>query len=119
MASQAAAGGGSTASTDAPSDAAQPAAGQEKDMGSLHAASGADTLTVSDSSRTAIQAFEERQALKLKQLVAQEEQLKRVSIAPADVDVLVREFGWQKPLAERVLRMAKGDLKALLRSMCE
>ena len=117
MASQASAGG-SAASSDAPSDAAQPAAGQDKDMGSLHAASGSDALTVSDTSRTAIQAFEERQALKLKQLMAQEEQLKRVSITPADVDLLTREFGFQKPLAERVLRMANGDLKALLRSMC-
>ncbi len=56
--------------------------------------------------------------LKLAALLAREEALKKVAVDPADVDTLVRELDWTKGVAERCLRIAGGDLKALLRSIC-
>ena len=87
-------------------------------MGSLYGAGADAAVSVSESSRTAIQEFEQRCALQLKELLASEERLKQVVIAPADVELLVRELEWNKNLAERVLRLANGDLKALIGRMC-
>jgi hypothetical protein len=88
-------------------------------MGSLYGGAASDAaVSVSESSRTAIQEFEQRCALQLKELLASEERLKQVVIAPADVELLVKEFEWNKNLAERVLRLANGDLKALIGRMC-
>ena len=109
----------------APAAAAAPgqASGSEKkDLGSLYgtgsgAASDA-SVAVSENSRSVLQDFEQRCAQQLKELQASEERLKQVVVAQEDVALLMREFGWHKNLAERVLRLAGGDLKALIRDVC-
>jgi hypothetical protein len=89
-------------------------------MGAMYGSAASDgALSVSETSQSAILAYEQRMQAKLKVLLASEEALKKVTIAPADVELLVGELGWQKPLAERVLRLAGGNLKALIRSLCD
>ena len=89
-------------------------------MGSLYGSGAASdaAVSVSDSSRSVLQGFEQRCAQQLKELQASEERLKQVAVSQEDVALLVREFGWHKNLAERVLRLAGGDLKALIRDVC-
>lgn len=88
-------------------------------MGSLYGSGASDAaVAVSASSRSVLQGFEQRCAQQLKELLASEERLKQVAVSQEDVALLVREFGWHKNLAERVLRLAGGDLKALIRDVC-
>lgn len=46
-----------------------------------------------------------------------ESKLKAVKIEKTDVDVLADQFDLPKPLAERQLRIAGGDLQAALRTL--
>ena len=84
-------------------------------MGSLYNASEEVAVTSGGSAKakSALAVFEARTAQKLKALVEKEEALKKVQIQQADVDFLEREFGWQKSLAERILRLEGGNLKAM------
>lgn len=84
----------------------------------MYGSSTESTVAVTETSKSALTNFEARMTLKLQALLAGEEALKQVKIAPGDVELLVRELEWSKPLAERVLRLAGGDVKALIKGVC-
>ena len=88
-------------------------------MGNLYSGTSTESsVSVSETSKSALKRYQERMDLQFKQLLEREEALKRVSVQAADVDLLMAELGWAKPLAERILRQHNGDLKALVKVLC-
>lgn len=77
----------------------------------------AETLSLDQDTEIVMKAFEKAQMEKLAKLTSFEESLKALVIQPGDVDFLVRHFDVTKGLAERVLRMAGGDVKAAVTRM--
>lgn len=77
----------------------------------------AETLSLDQETEMVMKAFEKAQMEKLAKLTSFEESLKALVIQPGDVDFLVKHFDVTKGLAERVLRMAGGDVKAAVTRM--
>ena len=79
----------------------------------------AETLSLDQETEVVMKAFEKTQMEKLAKLTSFEESLKALVIHPVDVDFLVKHFDVTKGLAERVLRMAGGDVKAAVTRMTQ
>ena len=78
-----------------------------------------ETLALDQDTEKVMKAFENAQMEKLAKLTSFEESLKALVIQGQDVDFLVKHFDVTKGLAERVLRMAGGDIKVAIIRMTQ
>jgi hypothetical protein len=111
---------------DAPHEASRDVEKSERDMDALHGGggggggSGEGAAAPIDGGKTLaelLRAGDERAAARRTAEVKRAVELAKLPVVAADVEFLVREFELEKVAAERLLRLAGGDVKAVARRL--